>query len=132
MRKEKVLVKILRDVADLLNQESARNPQFANQVGLILSDITRQDEAQKRPPKAKLIEQIPDIHSEWNSRGETEFRLWLRDQSVDILKSIIRLHDFDPTNKTARWKEAEKLSDFITNGLLARLSKGTAFISKPN
>ena len=132
MRKEKILIKILRDIADLLNEESARNPQFASQLELIISEITRKDEPQKRPSKAKLNEQIPDIHSEWSSKGEMEFRLWLRDQPVVILKSIIRLQDFDPTHKTTRWKEAEKLSDFITNGLLARLSKGSAFISKPN
>lgn len=132
MRKEKILIKMLRDIADLLNDESARNPQFANQLGLIISEITKQDDTKRRPSKAKVNGQIPDIHSEWSTRGELEFRLWLRDQPIEILKSIIKQQGFDPTYKTQKWKEAEKLSDFITNGLLARLSKGSAFISKPN
>ena len=130
MRKEKALTKIFRDIVDLISEESARNPQFANRMDEILSDITRRNETPNRTSTAKLDGQTPDIHSEWTNRGETEFRLWLKDQPIAVLRSIIRLQDFDPTHKTTKWKEADKLSDFITNGLRARLSRGSAFISR--
>lgn len=130
MRKEKVLIKVLRDIADLLSEESSRNPQFANRLEVILSEVGRRNETSRRTPSTELDDRVLDIHSEWNNRGEAEFRLWLRDQPLAVIRSIIRQQDFDPTYKTTKWRETEKLSDFIANGLRARLSRGSAFIGK--
>jgi hypothetical protein len=38
---------------------------------------------------------VPDIYAEQETRGEDEFRLWLRDQTVPVLRAIIRKHDLD-------------------------------------
>jgi len=73
---------------------------------------------------------LPDIHAEWRTRGETDFRLWLRDQPIPILRAVIRSQDLDPMRRSARWKEAEKLADFIADSLRARLARGSAFIGR--
>lgn len=132
MRKEKALVALFRGVADLLAEESARNPEFANKIDLLLSELSERKVAPKKVLKVSTLpeEQLPDIHAEWNSKGETEFRLWLRDQPLTVLRALIRSQDFDSMRRTAKWKEAEKLAAFIADGLRARLARGTAFIGK--
>ena len=41
----------------------------------------------------------------------------------------IRAQDLDSTRRTVKWKDAEKLAGFVADGLRARLSRGSAFIS---
>jgi hypothetical protein len=130
MRKEKALIGLLRGLADLLVDESTRNPEFAARIESLLSDLP---ERKARPTKPDLVsspEHQLDIHAEWNSRGETEFRLWLRDQPILVLRTVIRSQDLDPTRRTIKWKEAEKLAEFISDGLSGRLSRGSAFIGR--
>jgi len=130
MRKEKTLIAILRGIADLLLEESMRNPKFANRLEEILVEVSNRRVAPKRASVAFPNEQLPDIYSEWGNKGETEFRLWLRDQPIAVLRQIIQQQDYDPTRKTTKWKETEKLSDFISDSLRARLSRGSSFIGK--
>jgi hypothetical protein len=130
VRKEKALIALLRGLVDLIADEAAMNPAFAGRVERLLSDMPeRKVPIQKRAPKPRT-ENLPDIHAEWNARGETDFRLWLPDQPIPILRAVIRSQDLDPTRRTAKWKEAEKLADFIADSLRARLSRGSAFIGR--
>ena len=129
MRNEKTLIKLLRGVADLLASEAERNPDFAARLDQVLQDLpARAPRAEKRG--SRPAGQLPDIHGEWNARGEVDFRLWLRDQPIPILRSLIRSHGFDPTRRTAKWREAEKLSEFIADNLRSRLSRGAVFLSR--
>ncbi|MBN2061886.1 MAG: hypothetical protein JW882_15860 [Deltaproteobacteria bacterium] len=129
MRKEKKLIGILSGLVDLLVEESERNPEFATRLDRILSDLPkRKTVSKRRAKKPPLPKQLPDIYAEWNARGEMEFRLWMREQPIIILRAIIRTQDFDSTHRTTKWKEAEKLADYITDNLRARLLKGSAFI----
>jgi hypothetical protein len=132
MRKEKALIGLLRGLVDLLAEESARNPEFATRVESLLSALSERKAVSKRAvttPSPKVMLDI-DIHAEWNARGETDFRLWLRDQPIHILRALIRAQDLDSTRRTVKWKEAEKLADFITDNLRARLQRGSAFIGR--
>lgn len=36
--------------------------------------------------------------------------LWLRDQSIPTIHAVIRVEDFDPTRRTTKWKDVEKLA----------------------
>jgi hypothetical protein len=131
MRKEKALIGILSGLVDLLVEESEHNPAFAARLDRLLCDLPeRTTVSKRRAAKTSLPKQLPDIHAEWNARGETEFRLWMRGQPIAVLRAIIRTQDFDSTRRTARWREAEKLADFITDSLRARLLKGSAFIRR--
>lgn len=128
MRKEKTLTAVLKRLADLLAREASRNPEFAAELEHLLH--TNGDSRSVRPERALRAHAgaLPDVHEEWSARGETGFRLWLRDQSLPIIRAIIRAEDLDATRKTVKWKDAEKLADFATDGLRARLSRGSAFI----
>jgi len=129
MRNEKTLIKLLRGVADLLASEAERNPVFAARLDQVLQDLpVRSPRAEKRA--SRPAGQLPDIHAEWNARGEVDFRLWLRDQPIPILRSLIRSHGFDPTRRTSKWREAEKLSEFIAHNLRSRLSRGAVFLNR--
>lgn len=130
MRKEKALITLLRGLVDLVAEESARNPEFGAQVENLLSDIPERKPLGKKAVARPPDRQLTDIHAEWSNRGEIDFRLWLSDQPVLVLRTIIRSQDFDPTRRTVKWKEAEKLAAFIADGLRARLARGSAFIGK--
>jgi len=130
MRKEKTLITLLKNLVELLADEAARNPNFASKLDETLSSLPESKAKQKKRGKTAPAEGLPDIHAEWNARGETDFRLWLREQPIAVLKAIIREQDMDASRRTSKWKEAEKLSDHITDSLRARLSRGSAFIGK--
>ena len=129
MRSKKALVALLRDLVELLADESARNPAFAERLDSLLSALpeSRRPQSQKRPAR-ETGTPVPDVHAEWTARGETDFRLWLRDQPVPTIRALIRAQDLDPARRTSKWKDAEKLADFVAEGLRARLLRGSAFI----
>ena len=130
MRKEKALIAMLRGLVDLLAEESARNHEFASKLDDLFSGLPEKKSKEKRAVTSHSLEALPDIHKEWNIRGETDFRLWLCDQPVTVLRAIVRTEDFDATRRTAKWKESEKLADFITDRLRDRQSRGSAFIGQ--
>ena len=129
MRNEKALIKLLRGLVDLLADEAARNPDFAARLDDVLTGLTKESAKPAKQPATPPAE-LPDIHAEWNQRSETDFRLWLRDQPMSVLRALVRTHDFDPTRRTTKWKEAEKLADFIADGLKARLARGSSFLGR--
>jgi hypothetical protein len=131
MRKEKTLISLLRGLVDLLAEESTRNPEFASKLDTLLSDLSeRKKSAQRKPVSKRDPAELPDIHAEWHTRGETEFRLWLRDQPVSVLRAVIRSEDLDATRRTTKWKEAEKLAEFIADSLRVRQSRGSSFLGR--
>lgn len=130
MRKEKALIGLLRGLVHLLAEESARNPEFASKLDTLVSKLPERKAAPKRSATIPSPERLPDIHAEWNARGETDFRLWLRDQPIPVLRAVIRAEDLDATRRTTKWKETEKLAEFIADSLRARHSRGSAFIGR--
>lgn len=129
MRKEKALITLLEDLVKLLAEEAACSPEFAAKLDVLLSPLAKGRAARTQRVPTPKPENLPDIHAEFSSRGESEFQLWLRDQPVAILRALIRLHDLDAARRTAKWKEPEKISAFITGQISARLSRGSGFLS---
>jgi hypothetical protein len=129
VRSQKALVALLRGLVELLADESGRNPAFAERLDSLLSALpeSRRPKASERALRDRRAP-LPDVHAEWTARGETDFRLWLRDQPIPTIRAVIRAQDLDPTRRTSKWKDAEKLADFVAEGLRARLSRGSAFI----
>jgi hypothetical protein len=128
MRKDKALISLLRSLVDLLAEESARNPEFANRVESLLADLPERKTKPTKPRALPPSQPLPDIHSEWHARGEKEFRFWLRDQPTEVLRAVVRNQDLDPARRTVKWREREKLAEFIADCLSSRLSRGSAFI----
>ncbi len=132
MRKEKALIDLLRGLVDLLAEESARNLEFSSKLEALLSELPEKKAKPKKTSAVRLPKNLPDIHAEWNARDETDFRLWLRDQTILVLRAVIRAEDMDATRRTAKWKETEKFADFIADSLRARQARGSAFIGRDN
>lgn len=134
MRKEKVLTGVLHDVANLIAEESAHNSVFAAKLETILTNringLSKKKTAVRKPDTTTSLEHPPDIHAEWADRGETDFRLWLCNQPLPVLRAVIRNEDLDAARRTTKWKEAEKFADFITESLLNRQTRGAAFMGR--
>jgi|TARA_R110002096_G_scaffold49157_1_gene130138 hypothetical protein len=128
MRKQKALIGVLRRLVDLVADEAKKNPEFAERLEEILEPVPTSKSQSRKRSKPNGDVELPDVHSEWRFRDSVDFRLWLREQSVDVLRALIKHHDLDATRRTARWKDAEKLSGFIADQLQARLSRGASFL----
>jgi hypothetical protein len=126
MRKEKVLINLLRGLVDLLGEEAARNAEFAARLESLLAPLPGKVPTKQATPKQ--ISNLPDIYTERNERGSSEFRMWLSDQPIGILRALIRHHDFDATRRTSKWRDAGKLSQFIADQLESRLARGSSFL----
>ena len=121
---------LLRGLVDLLAQEADRNPVFADKLEHLLATVGAQREPAKRESRKTVSAQLPDLHAEHAARGEADFVLWLRELPVTTLRSLIRANDFDPTRRTDKWKEGEKLATFIGDNLRARMTRGSAFMGR--
>ena len=101
MRNEKVLIKLLRSVVDLLGDEASRNPAFAERLNGIVRDSLPAPKEAKTPKAVPATPvPLPDLHAEWSRLSEMDFRMWLRDQPVALLRAIIRSQDFDSARRT--------------------------------
>ncbi|MBI1955874.1 MAG: hypothetical protein HYS38_05725 [Acidobacteria bacterium] len=128
MRKQKAVITMLNGLVKLLKEEIDRNPDFADRLEALLSPVPRSKIVRRQLTKAGPKD-VPDAYAEFASRGESEFRLWLRDQSNDVLHSLIWHHDLDATRRSAKWKDPEKLSAFITDKIRSRLARGSGFLT---
>jgi hypothetical protein len=129
MRNKSALIRLFRSLLDLIADEAERNGEFAARLDELVTPIPAKTTRSKSTrSKVKLEPDVPDIYAERELRGEDEFRLWLRDQSVPVLRGIIRKHDLDSTRRTARWKDVEKLGDYIAGRLQGRLQRGSSFM----
>jgi hypothetical protein len=129
MRKEKALRKLLSNLVAVIAEESDRNPEFAARLDQLLAGLPERGPVKERSVKPPA-QPMPDLYAELQARGEHEFRLWLRDLAPGVLRASIRTLDLDPTRRTARWKEAEKIADFIADGLQARSTRGSGFLRR--
>lgn len=129
MREEKAVSRLLRKLADLIVEESEANEAFAQRLRAVLSEVS--PSASSRPQKAPDSPKpaLPDVHAELASLGESEFRLWLLGQSREVLKAIIRSEDIDPTRRTAKWKDVDKLADYIADSIRSRQQRGASFLN---
>jgi len=129
MRKQKALTTLLRGLVDLLAEEADRNPEFAARLEQVLDELPGGAAAKPKARKPKESVELPDVYAERKTRDDTEFRLWLRDLPVPVLKAIVKEHDLDPTRRVSRWKDPEKFSALIADQLQARMSRGSAFLT---
>jgi hypothetical protein len=130
MRKEKELMALLRGLVNLLAAEAGRNPAFADKLESLLTAVPARKSSAGQASRKGVSTHLPDLYVEHTARGEDDFRLWLRDLPIPVLRALIRTNDFDPTRRTSKWKEGEKLANFIADGLRARMARGSAFIGR--
>jgi hypothetical protein len=130
MRKEEALITLFRRLTDLIADEAACNAKFAKNLESILVELPEKNTVSKKTHSKTTKESLPDLHAEWKKREELDFRIWLRDLPIPVLRGIIRQEDFDANRRTSKWNEAEKIADFVADTLKARQSRGAAFMEK--
>jgi hypothetical protein len=132
MRSKKPLITLLRKLIDAVEDEASRNPHFADKLDELMRSFQEAPEMRSKPVPKRMEEVLPDVHKELALRGDRDFRVWLRGQAVETLKAVIRREDLDTARRASKWKDGDKLADFIADGLRARMSRGSAFIERVN
>ncbi|MBN8420820.1 MAG: hypothetical protein J0L73_18025 [Verrucomicrobia bacterium] len=130
MQPAQKLTRALRSLITLVEEEASRNPDFAQRLEAIVSDLPSAHAARK-PQKAKPSEPEtppPDVLGACEAKGEDEFRFWLRDFDIATLKAIIRSNGFDPGKSSQRWTEPDKFIALIVEQSVARLRRGSSFL----
>ena len=122
---------MLDGLIKILNEEAGRNPGFAERLQA-LSPPVPIDKPESNETAKIDQKDVPDAYAEFASRGESEFRLCLRNQSAAVLQALIRRHELDATRRSAKWKGPEKLSAYITDQIRSRLARGSDFLKSGN
>lgn len=126
MQSKPKLTNALKALVTLLEEEASKNPAFAEKLENALSELP--DTQKKKSKKASPKLSPPDIAEAFQEKGETEFRFWLRDFELPMLKAIVKQNGFDPGKNSLRWKEPDKFIDLIVEQTTARLKRGSAFL----
>lgn len=124
------LTRALRALVELVEDEAARNPAFAQRLEAVIADLpagTTTKKPSKSKDSAEDIE-IPDVLKAFQRKGESEFRFWLRDFDITTLKAIVKTNGFDPGKNSQRWTEPDKFIALITEQTAARLRRGSSFL----
>lgn len=124
------LTRTLRALVDLVEEEAAQNPVFAQRLEAIVSELPGSGTSKKssKPKNSAEIVDTPDVLAVFQEKGETEFRFWLRDLDLLTLKAIVKANGFDPGKNSQRWTEPDKFIALIAEQTAARLRRGSTFL----
>ncbi len=125
------LIKTIKALGQLLEEEAAQNPQFAAALEAIVQEFPSKAAGSKRALKSKAAD-VPDVFAEFEARGEAEFSFWLRPMPMAQLKAIVKVNGFDPEKNSSRWTDPGKFMDLIVNQTAARLKRGSSFLETKN
>jgi hypothetical protein len=126
MQPTKKLTSILRDLLALVDDEAARNPDFATKLEAIMAELPARPARPPRLPKTDVS--IPDVFAALQEKGEAEFGFWVRTLDVPTLKAVIRANGFDPAKASQRWSDPDKFVGLVVEQTMARLKRGSSFL----
>lgn len=126
MQPTKKLTPILRNLLLLIDEEAARNPEFAARLEDIMAELPARSARPPRPPRTPV--EIPDVFAALQDKGEVEFGFWVRTLDLVTLKAVIRANGFDPAKASQRWTDPDKFVALIVEQTVARLKRGSAFL----
>jgi hypothetical protein len=131
MQPTQKLTNALRALLALVEEECSRNPDFARRLEAIVTDLPAVSGGKrpKRSKPAKSAGPLPDVTAAYELKGENEFRFWLREFDLPMLKSIVKANGFDPGKNSQRWTETDKFVALIADQTAARLRRGSAFLT---
>lgn len=69
-----------------------------------------------------------DLTSRYHEAGPDRFRDWLGEQSFEALQSFVVAGRFDTTGKVRRWKEKERVLDFLYREVQRRAKFGRTIL----
>jgi hypothetical protein len=126
MQPTKKLTTFLRELLALVDEEAARNPEFAAKLDALTATLPARPARPARPPKAAVL--VPDVFTVLQEKGEIEFGFWARTLDIPTLKAIIRTNGFDPAKASQRWTDPDKFVALVVDQTLARMKRGSAFL----
>ena len=125
MQPTQKLTTVLRDLLALVDEEAARNPEFAARLDSLMAALP----ARPRPPRPpKHAVSFPDVFAALQEKGESEFGFWLRTLDIPTLKAVIKANGFDPAKASQRWTDPDKFVALVLDQALARMKRGSAFL----
>jgi hypothetical protein len=68
------------------------------------------------------------VLSELQTRGDEEFRFWLRSLDLPTLRAIVKSNGFDVARVSHRWTDPDKFTALIAEQTAARLKRGSGFL----
>jgi hypothetical protein len=123
------LMRVFRELLVLIEREAGRNPEFARELERIVEGLPERNAERKRKARTPGVKgDLPDVFAEFQEKGETEFRFWLRECDLQVLKRIVKANGFDPGKASRNWTEPDKFIALIADQVAARLRRGTAFL----
>jgi len=130
MQPAQKLIRALRALLALVEEEASHNPDFAQRLEAIVSDLpaTPTGKKKQKPRTSEPNIQPPDVIAAYETKGESEFRFWLRDFDLSTLKTIVKANGFDPGKNSQRWSEPDKFIALIVEQTAARLRRGSTFL----
>lgn len=126
MQPTKKLTSFFRELLTLVDDEAARNPEFAAKLDAIIATLPSRPARPPRPPKNVVT--VPDVFASLQEKGEAEFGFWVRTLDIPTLKAVIRTNGFDPAKASQRWTDPDKFVALVTDQTLARMKRGSAFL----
>ncbi len=124
------LTRALRALVELVEEEAARNPAFAQRLESVVADLPAGTGTKKLAKSKSSVDDVdaPDVLKIFQDKGETEFRFWLRDFDLLTFKAIVKANGFDPGKNSQRWTAPDQFIALITEQTAARLRRGAAFL----
>jgi hypothetical protein len=126
MQPTQKLTSVLRDFLSLVDDEAARNPEFAAKLEAVMAQLPSRPARPPRLPNTAVS--IPDVFATMQEKGEVEFGFWARTLDIPTLKAIIKKNGFDPAKASQRWTEPDKFVRLIIEQTMARMKRGSAFL----
>ena len=129
MPRNQKLSGLLKGLAQLLEEEAARNVEFSAQLNLLLNPV--QASPKPKNPRARGNQSsatTPDVLSTLEELGEEEFRFWLRTFDIRTLKEIVKSNGFDVARASHKWTDPDKFLNLIVEQTSARLRRGSGFL----
>jgi hypothetical protein len=126
MQPTKKLTPILRNLLSLVDEEAARNSEFAARLEDIMAELPISPARPPRPPSPTV--EIPDVFAALQEKGDVEFGFWVRTLDLVTLKAVIRSNGFDPAKASQRWTDPDKFVALVVEQTVARLKRGSAFL----
>jgi hypothetical protein len=130
MQSTQKLANAFRSLLALVEEEAARNPEFAARLEEISSPLPASPKKRAISNKsAGPAESLPNVFAMCQEKGDQEFRFWLRSLNPRLLKGIVKANGFDPGKTSQRWTEPDKYVELISEQTAARLRRGSAFLT---
>lgn len=124
-------MRVFRELLVLIEREAGRNPEFARELERIVEELPEKNADRRRKVRtAGVKEDVPDVVAQYQEKGETEFRFWLRECDLQMLKRIVKANGFDPGKASRNWTEPDKFVALIAEQVAARLRRGAAFLQR--